>query len=141
MACVARHEHQDDNNKCYEPYSVAHARMHGTDCQDSVMKTAHQAQTRMMVTFSGAYSNRAKAIAKTQSRRSRTHITHRWRRSVLEKKRRTRRTKENIGSFNCEGSGGAAHPAGADTFLCRVHTVRHVKPFGVHKHKEKASRR
>jgi len=62
VACVAHHEHQDDNSKCYEPYGVANARMHGTDCQDSVMKTAHQTQTWMMATFSGAYSNRAKAI-------------------------------------------------------------------------------
>ena len=31
--------------------------------------------------------------------------------------------KENIGLFDCEGSGGAAYLAGADTFLCRVHTV------------------
>jgi len=75
VACVARHEHQDDNNKCYGPYGVAHACMHGTDCRDSVMKTAHQTQARMMATCSEAYSNRAKAIAKTQSRRSRMHIT------------------------------------------------------------------
>jgi len=37
-----------------------HARMHRTDCRDSVMKTemktAHQSQTRIRETFSGAYS-------------------------------------------------------------------------------------
>ena len=56
-----------------------HARMHHTDCRDSVMKTkmktAHQSQTRIREMFSGAYSNRASTIAKTQSCRSRAHIT------------------------------------------------------------------
>jgi len=42
--------------------------MHRTDCRDSMVSTAHQTQTRIMATFSEAYSNRAKAIAKTQSR-------------------------------------------------------------------------
>ena len=44
-----------------------------------------------------------------------------------------------------EGSGGAAHPAGAHTFLSRTYSImlycRHVKPFGVHQRKEKVSRR
>jgi len=45
VAFVASHEHQDDNSQCY---GVAHARMYGTVCRDSVMETAHQTQTRMM---------------------------------------------------------------------------------------------
>ena len=53
--------------------------------------------------------------------------------------------KENIGLFDCEGSGGAAHLAGADTFLSYTYSImlyhHHIKPFGVHKHKEKVSRR
>ena len=31
--------------------------------------------------------------------------------------------KENIGLFDCEGSGSAAHPTGADTLLSCIHTV------------------
>jgi len=57
VACVVSHDHQDDN-KCYKPYGVAHARMHHTDCRDSVMKTemktAHQTQTRIREPFSEA---------------------------------------------------------------------------------------
>jgi len=45
VACVAHHEYQDDNSQYY---GIAHARMHGTVCQDPVMETAHQTQTRMM---------------------------------------------------------------------------------------------
>ena len=41
----------------------------------------------------------------------------------LKKEENEENGGKNIGLFDCEGSGGAAHLAGTDTFLCRVHTV------------------
>jgi len=142
MACVASHEHQDDNSQCY---GVAHARMHGTVCQDPVMETAHPTQTR---SDDGRHFLGPKAIAKAHHAGG-GHTSHADNRDdvpALGKRGEQGARGERRKTFgrSTEGSGGASGRCRYFS-LSRTYSImlycRHVKPFGVHKHKEKVSRR